>query len=133
MTNLIRIVMLQALKFGNDKEACLKAVDIGFELSPKPNNAVYKGALRTLQMVVTRSSVSVSSVYHLDGKTFAVWGDSLAIKRGEGVEVRCVKAQDVYGQGDLVMYISHSAEISRVGNDDVMKAAGKVQYGIACS
>ena len=44
--------MTQALKFGNDKEACLKAVDIGFELSPKPNNAVYKNALRTLQMVI---------------------------------------------------------------------------------
>ena len=43
--------MLQALRFGNSKEACLKAVDIGFELSPKPDNAVYKGALKTLQMV----------------------------------------------------------------------------------
>ena len=43
--------MLQALRFGNDKEACLKAVDIGFELSPKPDNAVYKRALKMLQMV----------------------------------------------------------------------------------
>ncbi len=42
---------LQALKFGNDKEACLKAIDIGFELAPRPNNTIYKGALKTLQMV----------------------------------------------------------------------------------
>ena len=41
----------QALRFGNDKEACLKAIDIGFELSFRPSNTIYKGALKTLQLV----------------------------------------------------------------------------------
>ena len=47
----LSLFTMQALKFGNDKEACLKAIDIGFELAPRPNNAIYKGALKTLQMV----------------------------------------------------------------------------------
>ncbi len=44
---------VQAVRFGNDLEACLKAIQIGFELSPRPNDAVYKGALKTLEMVRT--------------------------------------------------------------------------------
>lgn len=51
----VLLISLQALKFGNDKEACLKAIDIGFELAPRPNNNIYKGALKTLQMVESRS------------------------------------------------------------------------------
>ena len=44
---------VQAMRFGNDLEACLKAIQIGFELSPRPNDAVYKGAVKTLEMVRT--------------------------------------------------------------------------------
>lgn len=44
-------MVVQALKFGNDKEACLKAIDIGFELSANPKQDIYKGALKTLQLV----------------------------------------------------------------------------------
>ena len=43
--------LVQAMRFGNDLEACLKAIQIGFELSPRPNDAVYKGAVNTLEMV----------------------------------------------------------------------------------
>ena len=41
----------QALRFGNDKEACLKAIDIGFEGSPKPSSAGYKAAINTFELV----------------------------------------------------------------------------------
>jgi hypothetical protein len=41
----------QALRFGNDLEACLKAIQIGFELSPRPSEAVYQSAVKTLEMV----------------------------------------------------------------------------------
>lgn len=44
-------IVLQALRFGQDKEACLKAIDIGFEQAARPSNTVYKSALKTLQMV----------------------------------------------------------------------------------
>lgn len=39
------------MRSGNDLEACLKAIQIGFELSPRPNDTVYKGAVKTLEMV----------------------------------------------------------------------------------
>ena len=41
----------QAMRFGNDLEACLKAIQIGFELSPRPSDLVYQGAVKTLEMV----------------------------------------------------------------------------------
>ena len=41
----------QAMRFGNDLEACLKAIQIGFELSPRPSDSVYQGAVKTLEMV----------------------------------------------------------------------------------
>lgn len=44
--------MLQALRFGNDLEACLKAIQIGFELSPRPSDSTYQGAVKTLEMVL---------------------------------------------------------------------------------
>ena len=44
---------MQAMRFGNDLEACLKAIQIGFELSPRPNDTVYQGAVKTLEMVCT--------------------------------------------------------------------------------
>ena len=44
--------LVQAMRFGNDLEACLKAIQIGFELSPRPSDAVYQGAVKTLEMVV---------------------------------------------------------------------------------
>ncbi len=39
------------MRFGNDLEACLKAIQIGFELSPRPSDTVYQGAVKTLEMV----------------------------------------------------------------------------------
>ena len=42
---------MQGLRFGNDKEACLQAIDLGFEQSSKPSNTVYKGAIDTFEMV----------------------------------------------------------------------------------
>lgn len=43
------------MRFGGKKEECLKAIDIGFELSPKVvsegQNIIYKGALKTLELV----------------------------------------------------------------------------------
>ncbi len=39
------------MRFGNDLEACLKAVQIGFELSPRPSDTIYQGAVKTLEMV----------------------------------------------------------------------------------
>ncbi len=42
---------VQAMRFGNDLEACLKAIQIGFELSPRPSDTVYQGAVKTLEMV----------------------------------------------------------------------------------
>jgi hypothetical protein len=42
---------VQAMRFGNDLEACLKAIQIGFELSPRPSDAVYQGSIQTLEMV----------------------------------------------------------------------------------
>lgn len=41
----------QAMRFGNDLEACLKAIQIGFELSHRPSDTVYQGAVKTLEMV----------------------------------------------------------------------------------
>ena len=41
----------QALRFGAHQKECLKAIDIAFELAPKPSNTVYKGAMKTLAMV----------------------------------------------------------------------------------
>ena len=43
--------MAQAMRFGNDTEALLKAIDIGFEQSPKPREEVYKSCMKTLEMV----------------------------------------------------------------------------------
>ena len=45
----------QAMRFGNDLEACLKAIQIGFELSPRPSDSVYQGAVKTLEMVQPHS------------------------------------------------------------------------------
>jgi len=45
------VLVLQAMRFGNDLEGCLKAIQIGFELSPRPNDTVYQGATKTLEMV----------------------------------------------------------------------------------
>ena len=42
---------VQGLRFGCDAEACLKAIQIGFELSPRPSDAAYQGAVKTLEMV----------------------------------------------------------------------------------
>lgn len=42
------------MRFGNDLEACLKAIQIGFELSPRPSDTVYQGAVKTLEMVRTK-------------------------------------------------------------------------------
>ena len=42
---------VQAMRFGNDLEACLKAIQIGFELSPRPSDTVYQGSIKTLEMV----------------------------------------------------------------------------------
>ncbi|BDA49034.1 hypothetical protein COCOBI_13-1440 [Coccomyxa sp. Obi] len=42
--------LLAAMRFGNDLEACLKAIQIGFELSPRPSDTVYQGAVKTLEM-----------------------------------------------------------------------------------
>lgn len=43
------------MRFGGRKEECLKAIDIGFQLSPKVvsegQNMIYKGALKTLELV----------------------------------------------------------------------------------
>ena len=41
----------QAMRFGNDLEGCLKAIQIGFELSPRPSDTIYQGAVKTLEMV----------------------------------------------------------------------------------
>ena len=43
-------VAVQALRFKNDKEALLKAIDIGFERSPRPRPEVYKSCIGTLDM-----------------------------------------------------------------------------------
>ena len=43
--------LVQAMRFGNDLEACLKVIQIGFELSPRPSDTVYQGAVKTLEMV----------------------------------------------------------------------------------
>lgn len=45
----------QAMRFGNDLEACLKAIQIGFELAPRPSEAVYQSAVKTLEMVKTHA------------------------------------------------------------------------------
>ncbi|KAK9844679.1 hypothetical protein WJX74_005436 [Apatococcus lobatus] len=37
-------------RFGNDKEAALKVVDMGFELSPAPSNNTYKSAIDTMSL-----------------------------------------------------------------------------------
>ena len=42
---------VQAMRFGNDLEACLKAIQIGFELSPRPSDTTYQAAVKTLEMV----------------------------------------------------------------------------------
>ena len=42
---------MQALRFGARELECLKAIDIAFELAPKPCSVVYKGAMKTLAMV----------------------------------------------------------------------------------
>lgn len=42
---------VQAMRFGNDAEAVLKAIDIGFERSPRPRDDVYKTCMKTLEMV----------------------------------------------------------------------------------
>ena len=47
------------MRFGNDLEACLKAIQIGFELSPRPSDSVYQGAVKTLEMVQTPPSLSL--------------------------------------------------------------------------
>lgn len=44
------------MRFGNDLEACLKAVQIGFELHPRPSEAVYQDAIKTLEMVINNLS-----------------------------------------------------------------------------
>jgi len=41
----------QAMRFGNSLEACLKAIDLGFERAPAPCGKVYKAALKTLELV----------------------------------------------------------------------------------
>ena len=41
----------QALRYGNDLEAMLKAIDIGFERSPRPRQEVYASCRSTLEMV----------------------------------------------------------------------------------
>ena len=45
------LLNVQGFRFGNNAEALLKAIDIGFEKSVKPRNEVYKGCLKTLEMV----------------------------------------------------------------------------------
>ena len=42
---------LQGFRFGNDKEAALKVVDMGFEMSPAPSNSTYKSAIDTMSLV----------------------------------------------------------------------------------
>ena len=38
------------MRFGVNVEGCLKAIDLGFERAPAPDAAVYKAALRTLEL-----------------------------------------------------------------------------------
>jgi hypothetical protein len=49
------LVRTQALRFNGTKEECLEAIDTGFQLSPRlaseAQNAVYKSALKTLELV----------------------------------------------------------------------------------
>ncbi|CAK0786429.1 hypothetical protein CVIRNUC_009642 [Coccomyxa viridis] len=56
--------LLAAMRFGNDLEACLKAIQIGFELSPRPSDSVYQGAVKTLEMAYRKFKKE-----HPDGAT----------------------------------------------------------------
>ena len=47
---------MQALRFGAQQKECLKAIDIAFELAPRPCHLVYKGAMETLAMVTPQVS-----------------------------------------------------------------------------
>jgi hypothetical protein len=53
---------VQAMRFGNDLEACLKAIQIGFELSPRPSDTVYQGSVKTLEMV---RHLPTTTIFHL--------------------------------------------------------------------
>ena len=55
----------QAMRFGNDLEACLKAIQIGFELSPRPSDSIYQGAVKTLEMVQAPSLPFIRSMQSL--------------------------------------------------------------------
>ena len=63
-----RLLNVQAFRFGNDAEALLKAIDIGFEKSVKPRNEVYKGCLKTLEMVCAALSSLATSLHSLQGR-----------------------------------------------------------------
>ena len=63
-----RLLNVQAFRFGNDAEALLKAIDIGFEKSVKPRNEVYKGCLKTLEMVCAALSSLAKSLHSLQGR-----------------------------------------------------------------
>ena len=79
----------QAMRFGNDLEACLKAIQIGFELSPRPSDSVYQGAVKTLEMVQPLSlflSVSLSASLY---KGHAVIGVPLCVRRPLSEHLLC--------------------------------------------
>ncbi len=53
------------MRFGNDLEACLKAIQIGFELSPRPSDTIYQGAVKTLEMVNSAAALAVCNNWPL--------------------------------------------------------------------
>ena len=58
---------VQAMRFGNDLEACLKAIQIGFELSPRPSDSTYQAAVKTLELVLYSISTCIWRHPHSSG------------------------------------------------------------------
>ena len=66
----------QAMRFGNDLEACLKAIQVGFELSPRPSDSVYQGAVKTLEMVQPLFSSPFDMVHAVIGPSLYLQADA---------------------------------------------------------